>query len=828
MSGASGSRSGLTRRSFLKSTMAVAAAATAAGGATSLTALAEDVEVASGEDQVFYNYCRGNCGSSTCRLQGIVREGKLVQTKPLPVDPDHIEYKTGCVKGQFNPQRLYATRRVLYPLKRVGERGSGEFERISWDEAIQLAAEKFMEAQSQFGDSATCLYSSYPAGGRLNAGGWYFPDPSPAVPTVGIARFAYATGCSIMVPVADLCQMWMNRTFALCSANPSQMQYSKTIIFWAYNVTETSRDSWQFIAQARDNGTKLICIDPHYTTAAAGSDLWLPIRPATDGFMMLAMANYIVENHLEDEDFLREKTVAPFLRKDDGKFLRMSDLGVDPATEVNAKGQTVVVDHEAVWDEEAGTYGDSTVVKKPAIHGSFEIGGIKVQTTLDYVLDGIKEYTMEKAEEVCGLPKEKMIEVAEIYATNKPVGICSYEGLGHHYNSRHNYKNLNFLAALTGNAYVKGAFNNINPLNEDGTVNPEVNSAPMLQVENAKVPVKFSSQYIAEIMETGKLGDTEIPLKWLMVVGANLLASDSGRQALIEAVKKLDFFAVADPYLTDTALYADLVLPVALSWETLDTGGGYALFDKAVEPAGECKTNMDIYRLLSSAIGIDDLYPMTDEEYVRKMLDTEFNRENGFTYDDFKEKGFIRKFDPNATTANASGTVASTRVKFYVEEVKSKDFNGIVLDQDKECRPYWEPGPECGDINNPLREKYPLFAISNHNNYFAHSMITSCEWRDELAGKPSVLISEAAAQERGIEQGDVVRVFNDRGEVVLHAKVTKGIQPETILLPHGWQSYDYIKGHHQDLTMVDMDPVTGNSAYYEILCQVEKYEGDVA
>jgi molybdopterin-containing oxidoreductase family molybdopterin binding subunit len=121
-------------------------------------------------------------------------------------------------------------------------------------------------------------------------------------------------------------------------------------------------------------------------------------------------------------------------------------------------------------------------------------------------------------------------------------------------------------------------------------------------------------------------------------------------------------------------------------------------------------------------------------------------------------------------------------------------------------------------------EKYPFMGISNHGSYFAHSAFTQIPWLDELS-EPFVEINTDAAAERNIFQGDLVRVFNDRGFVVLKAVTTNGIRPDTVLLPHGWQGFDFVAGHSQDLTRIDMDPVTVNSAFYEFLCDVEKYDG---
>lgn len=839
MSETTSPRAGLTRRSFLKTTGAVAGAAALTGAAApTLTALAATTDTApAAEEQVFYSNCGGNCGGPSCRLKGIVREGKLVQVKPVSLhNPNHPEFKTGCVKGQTNPQRLYSTKRNLYPLKRAEgtERGAGEWERITWDEAISLLSSKMKSAQEQYGDSAVAFWHSYVGSGALNHATSYMPIKPRGGTSISLERFIQKTGATVMTPAADLCYMWMNTLmgYSNFSAPASEMLNSKTILLWGINPIGASRDMWHFARKAKENGATLITIDPRFQLSAAQSDIDLPVRPATDGFLALAMCNYIIENGWVDWDFLANESVAPFLRKEDGTFLHLSDLGVEPEEgPINAAtGKPGSVDAEVVYDPTTGEFGSANKIKDPAVQGSFEVNGFKVTTVYDYVVDSIKEYTVEKAAEVCDVPADKIEEIARLYATAKPGGIATYQGCGHYHNSRHVYKDFLFLAALTGNLGKKGSYAYIEHLQEHTEVGSPsggtTSTAELIKVPDAKKGLAVTGQYLAEIMENGgKLGDQDLPLKVVYVMQGNPLACDSGRQALIDAIRKLDFFVVADPYMSDTARFADLVLPIALTWEKEDAAGGYSLFEKAVEPAGECKTDMDVFRMLADKMGFPDLYDKTDEEYLRAALDTPFNKANGFTYDDYKEKGFIAKFPEELAPAGSAASSASKkRAAFYIEKVYAKDENGRDLDIDIERRPYFEE-PLESSVNSPEHEKYPLFGFSVHEIYHAQSVLVDVPWMNELRPEPRIEISETAAAERGIKQGDTVRVFNDRGFFVCKAVVTKGIRPDCILLPHGFQTDDFIAGHSTDLTRVDMDPITGNSCYNEILCEVELYDG---
>ncbi|MBS5477912.1 MAG: molybdopterin-dependent oxidoreductase, partial [Coriobacteriia bacterium] len=522
-------------------------------------------------------------------------------------------------------------------------------------------------------------------------------------------------------------------------------------------------------------------------------------------------------------DFLKTKSIAPYLRKEDGTFLRLSDLGLEPEGEGDE-----AVDAEVVWDEDAGTYGSVNTVANPAVRGSYEIEGVTYQTVLDYVLEGIKEYTVEKAAEVCDLPKEKIEEVAELYATAKPAAIANYQGTGHYTNSRHFYKNIMLLACLTGNYNQQGSFLFYNILGEaaelDNAVLPGVDVSELVKVEGGKTEFNMSSIYFPQVMETGKLGDEEVPIKVAYIMQANPMSSDCGTTELKEAFDKLDLLVVADPYMSDTARYADIVLPIAMTWEKEDSDGGFSLLEKAVEPAGECKTDMDVFRLLADAMGYDDLYPMSDEEYLRAALDTPTNRENGSTYDDYKEKRVIVNFAEGERLAPGTSTYAGIRNAFYIENPTPRNYDGREIDWDLERRPCWEEAVEAS-VNSPEHEKYPLFAFSIHEMYQGQSVFSDTPWLNELRVEPQIDISEEAALARGIKQGDMVRAFNDRGSVVLKAHVTKGIRPDCVRLPHGPQIGDFVAGHNTDLTRQIMDPMSGNSCYNDILCEVELYDG---
>ena len=165
----------------------------------------------------------------------------------------------------------------------------------------------------------------------------------------------------------------------------------------------------------------------------------------------------------------------------------------------------------------------------------------------------------------------------------------------------------------------------------------------------------------------------------------------------------------------------------------------------------------------------------------------------------------------------------SNRLEYYIEKPAPRNNFGQEV-ADYERYPYYENAHEAY-WDNPLREKYPLMGCSQHHKYHVHSQCAYTPWLRELEPEPRIKINAADARERGISQGDVVRVYNDHGYAVLKALVTEGIKPGVVSIPHGFQADQFIEGHTQDLTSVVMNDFCSNSAFYDFLCEVERCEG---
>lgn len=256
-------------------------------------------------EKVLHGACAPNCWSG-CKLLLHVRDGKLVATERGPL-PDS-RYDRICIRGLTHVQRVYHPDRLKYPMKRVGARGEGKWERISWDEAINTISSKFTDIKNQYGSNAVAFLPGSGYYGYLN--GYYG----------GILRFANLFGGTYGEGGLDSA---MPLGILQVIGGPDHRQgneaadlvNARLIVLWGSNITESNLQNWHFVADALDNGGKLISVNPRYTIAASKSDLWVPVRPGSDAALALSMMNVIIEESLYDTELRAHQNCRTISRK---------------------------------------------------------------------------------------------------------------------------------------------------------------------------------------------------------------------------------------------------------------------------------------------------------------------------------------------------------------------------------------------------------------------------------------------------------------------------------------------------------------------------------
>ena len=791
-----------------------------------------DSGTAAPEESHFVGTCHGNCGGR-CALKATVRDGKIVSTLPMDYTKENEGLRVGCVKGVSNPLRIYGPSRLLHPMKRAGERGSGEWEQISWDEAIEIFAKQLKTTMETYGGQSNMWQ-----GGAGNMNGVLNGTPtgiinSALLPTGEIkpldsfskgyanSRLIQKTGGTVLSVGHDMAGI----VFAFVHLTQPRsavedLANAKTIVSWGANPAEASfcRAAWNWVCKGRENGAKLITIDPLFTSTAAHSDEWLPVRTGTDAALMCGMIHYIVDNDLADWEYVKNGSVASFLIDETGAYARLSSLG---KAEAGADDDVPVV-----WDEDAGEFVAHTEAANPAIHGTFDVEGTSVRTVFDAAMENIAPFTVEFAAEECGISVEQIENLARTCATEGPTSFYINYGLEHTYESWRIYFLIGMLASLTHSVGIPGGSHvgSIGLGHESATTikQPKTFNAEGFIVEDAVPGNHFTGDWIVQIAETGQWAGKDFHMGTLVNMCANPLDNFSGSSALLKAYDKIDYIITIDSIMTTTAHYSDLVLPTCMPWETYEYIDGGIFEQKAIEPVGDAKSDFDIIKSVAVKMGYDDLIEGEGLDFLRSYLDTPENIEAGVGFDALYENGVvIGDYAMPATVVPEYNPYG--RTQFYMEYLMPRDAWGQVFGlQDR--LPFYKPSIEAY-ADNPDREKYPLYGFSNHDLYHGQTLWVHNEWLDTfrtLEGKPFCRMHPEVAEARGIKTGDKVRVFNDHGSCVLNALVTEGIRSDSLWLPHGFTWDEFEEGYAQSLTRWCPDDVTSNNNFNDWICQVEK------
>lgn len=831
--------SGLTRRNFLGSTAAVVGAAALVGG-TSLDALADNGSAADSGEQIFAGACRCNC-MGQCHLNVHVRDGKVVQTSMRPFKEP--EYNRICMKGLTHPMRIYNPDRIKYPLRRVEgtERGAGEWERISWDEAIDEILTKWKQFSQESGSNSLAFWAG--TGNFASVSGTMIVPMGTAA-----ARFTNAIGGTRINNTCDQASSFAWGNVLGTGPNgsgsePADMLNARTIVVWGANPMAAQLHNAHFMLEAQKKGAKLVVIDPVFNQSAAKADLWVPLRPGSDGLLAFGLIKIIVEEGLVDEEFIRNSSDAPFLVKEsDGMYLRLSDVGIPPTqfetkTVMNQLGLPEevqeAVNEPVVYDLDQKKLVAVSQATKPAYTGITDAEGIAVRTPYDLLMEQASSYSLEEIAEVTQVSVETMGQLVDLYARNTPSSFYQQFGLDRYTNGYYAARLIAIIAVLTGQLGKKGT--NAGQFNLYGT--NFINLAGTMVPEGAPGETHISVLKLPEVMADHKYGNQDLQIRSVYVSCGDVINNHLDRNKSIELFKEFEFVVVADMNMNETAQYADIVLPVAHWFEVddiqmvCDNHPYVMLQEKAIEPLYEAKSDYELFQTFAEGMGVGDALDMTEHEYMELLLDTDGARELGMTLENLKKEKAIRAFPGNAADdpyVHGAGGVfptATGRAHLYVETPVPNFDWGQEVDVDAVRVPKFFP-PSQAWYENELHEKYPLSVIQDHTRYRTHSQWWDVDTLREIMPENYLSMSAQDAADRGIQDGDLVKAYNDHGCAVLKAVIHNGLRPGMVAMPKGYEKFEYIDGHYNELTTYDSkNDYAANCYFFDVLVEVEKYEG---
>lgn len=644
---------------------------------------------------VFPAVCPLDC-PDTCGLLVHKKDGKIVKVTGNPEHP--VTRGAICNKVRHMAERVHHPERLTTPMRRVGPKGEGRFEPVSWDEAIAEITGTFSRLSEEYGPESILPYSFYGNMGILSVEGMD-------------RRFFNALGASRLEQT--ICNSagsagWKYTMGFGGGTSPEDIVNADLILVWGGNIVSTNMHQVVLAEQARKKGAKVVVIDVHRNRTAQWGDWFLPLYPGTDAALALGIMHILFRDRLTDDSFLDAYTTG----------------------------------HEELREQ-------------------------------------AKEYTPEAVAEITGIPAVDIERLARIYGEAPVSYIHIGNGLQHHDNGGMSVRTISCLPALTGQ-WLKtggGAYKSNGAyaaMNARALERPDLRPNPRAR--------SINMNRIGEALEM-----TEQPIKALFVYCSNPLVVAPDLERVKRGFEREDLFTVVhDLFLTDTAKYADLVLPATSTFENTDLYSSYwhhyvQLQEPVLEPPGDCKSNFEVFALLGQAMGFDnEAFLITEEDMLREALDYPRNPYlNGVTLERLKEERFVKlDMSPKANYLERLTTPSGTI------ELFSRAMENAGLPQ----LPAYSPLVEGYDgLRRPSsEEKYPLMFISPPNHNFLNSTFANTGKHQALEKRPTLQIHPEDAEARGIEDGDEVKVYNDRGSIEVWASVSDRMLPGTVISQGLW------------------------------------------
>ncbi|KAE9749793.1 MULTISPECIES: molybdopterin-dependent oxidoreductase [Citrobacter freundii complex] len=702
----------LNRRSFLKGLIALGTVAALPGGLlTSRCALAQPpIPFNPKTYKIYRNACPRNC-YDTCSLKTWVKDDVITFVEGAPEST--FTHGTPCVKGLSYPRRVYSPDRIKYPMVQ-DVRGSGNWRRISWDEAMQRIATKMLEIKKKDGSMlglAMTKYSgkfgvlNYAVEGMMSSLGY-------------TTRFA-GTPCwpaGIDAQNYDMGDMWCN--------DPEDFVKAKYIIIWGANPAWCSMHTMKYIYQAREKGAKVVVIDPLLTQTAAKADLYLRVRPGSDGALALGMARHLVDKGLVDQDFVNNYSHG---YPEFEAYLRNS-VTVEWASEICGLSADVI----RQLAEEFTAVNPATV----------------------WIGYGMQRHVNGGA------------NVRAIDAFVAMTGNIGIEGGGARYGHLHTW-GFNYNAMLQ-----KPPVGSIGMPGAAGTTSEFGSAGEVAQYSDRSLNINQTAK--------GILQANEPPVRMLWVACKNPFAQDFDRSKMEKAFEKQEMVVCADQFFNETVQHADIVLPVTTAFEEWNVDASYwhywlSINQPAIKPMYEAKCDLEIAVLLSRTI--NKLEPgsctFPQEFNHKRWLDQEFN--DGMakmfgisSWDDLLDGPKKAILPSSAAWYDRKFKTPSGKFEFRSELCEKNGHTAL---------PEYKP---------EAKSTLPFHLFTPHVQFGIHSQFINLDWMQVFYPEPFVYMHPISAEKRGIAENDLVKVFNTVGEVELRAKVTANVPEDFLVMYEAW------------------------------------------
>lgn len=668
---------------------------------------------------VFTSVCSLDCPDQ-CSLRVHKKDGKIVKIEGDPKHP--VTQGAICNKVRHMTERINDPKRLQYPMKRIGPKGSGQFERISWEEAIQTISSKWKKLIQTIGPESILPYSFYGNMGYLGTEGMD-------------RRFFNRLGASQLE--RTICSVAGGQGYgytmgASRGVDPEDTVHAKLFIFWGINAISTNMHQVVLAEKARKNGAKIIVIDVHKNQTGRWADWFIPIQPGTDSALALGIMHILFQEGMVDEAFLEQYTLGH-------EKLREHVLAYDPA----------------------------------------------------------------KVSSITGVSVEDLMKLARMYGKTTPSFIRIGNGIQHHDNGGMAVRTISCLPALTGQWLHKGG----GAIKGNGGY-LDLNSAALQRPDL----LKNKSTRRINMNELGKaLLQLDPPIHSLYVYNCNPAIVAPEGNKVRRGLAREDLFAVVhDLFLTETASYADIILPATSSFENTDLYTSYwhhyiQLQQPVIQPYGESKSNVDVFKWLAQAMGFEDpAFQDTEEDMVRQALDNPQNPYlKGITYESLREQHYVKAQVHLGLLEHLP--TPSGKIELYSPSMEKNGYPAL---------PTYTPLIEDGE--------FPFRFIPGPNHNYLNSTFSNNEKHQRMEKVPRLFMNSEDAANRGIVDGDLVCIWNERGKVEMKVSVGHDVLPGVLVSQGLWADGPNQLVHVNSLTPDRLADMGGGATFFSGKVDIRK------
>jgi len=674
--------------------------------------------------------CPHDC-PDTCSLVSTVQGGRVIKVQG---NPDHPQ--TGgvlCTKVSRYPERTHHPQRVLQPLRRVGPKGSGQFEPVSWDAALDDIAQR-LRAIAARNPQAIQPYSYAGTMGLVQGesmdrrffhrlGASFLGRTICA--TAGGEGLAYTLGAKVGMKVEHFAE-------------------SRLILIWGSNSVSSNLHFWRYAQEAKRRGARLVCIDPRRSETADKCHQHLALLPGTDAALAYALMHECIRHGWTDEDYLAQYTLG--------------------------------------WPE----------LRARAL-----------------------EWPPERAAAYCGLPQEQIEtlarDIGQCVQQREPVAIRLNYGMQRVHGGGNAVRAVACLPAVIGawrhraGGLLLSSSGNF-PVQDEALHRPD-----LLAASGVAQPRTVNMSTIGQDLLRPASPDWGPRIEALVVYNSNPVAVAPQSAQVVQGFAREDLFTVVlEHFQTDTADYADYVLPATTQLEHWDVHLSYGHTDvllnrPAIAPQGQARPNTQVFRDLAARMGFTEAcFQDDDETLCRQAYGPEVD------FDALLRQGFVSLPVPDAPFAQGGFLTPSGRCEFYSARLAAQGLDGL---------PAVLPNHEAVGTD----PQHPLAMISPPARNFLNSSFVNVQSLRETEGQPLIEIHPHDAQARQLSDGDAVLVFNDRGRYACVARVSERARPGVVNgLGVWWRKLGRNGTNVNQLTSQRLTDLGQGPTFYDCLVQVAK------